>query len=167
MIFTNKNDNPNIFKSVLMAYFILLLHVFLIGFLGILVIFFAGIVNYMVWIFLAASAVILLSGYYFYKRMKEEGKTFREMIDSPLFSGRAIEVSFLGGFASLKLGKPAIMPMIGNSNTHVTRIEDQVEDRIKNQSGCFVNELTELMHLLEKNLITLEEYNIAKKRIFK
>ncbi|MBL0717300.1 MAG: hypothetical protein JJV89_04560 [Desulfosarcina sp.] len=163
MIFTNKNDNPNVFKSVLMAYFILLLHVSLIGFLGILVIFFSGIVNYMVWIFLAASAAILLSGYFFYKRMKEQGKTFREMIESPLFSGRAIEVSFLGGFASLKLGKPAVMPMIENSNEHITRIEDQIEK----QPGGFVNELTELMHLLEKNLITLEEYNIAKKQLFK
>ena len=163
MIFTNKNDNPNVFKSVLMAYFILLLHVSLIGFLGLLVIFFSGIVNYMIWIFLAASAVILLSGYYFYKRMKEQGKTFREMVDSPLFRGRAIEVSFLGGFASLKLGKPVVMPMIGSNNAHISQLEDQS----KNQAGCFINELTELTRLLEKNLITLEEYNIAKKRIFK
>lgn len=158
-MFNKKNDNPNVFKSVLIAYFILLLHLFLIGFLGLLVIFFAGIVNYMIWIFLGASAVILFSGYFFYKRMKEQGKTFREMINSPLFSGRSIEISLLGGFASLKLGKPPVAPMIGNNYDQVNSLEEQ--------AGCFIDELAELAHLLENNLITQEEYNVAKQRLFK
>ena len=149
----------NIFKSVLMAYFVLILHVFLIAILGLLVIFFSGIVNYMIWIFLGASAVILWSGYYFYKRMKEQGKTFGEMINSPLFSGRAIEISLLGGFASLKLGKPSDIPRIGDSYEQVNQLEGH--------SDIFINELLELVHLLENNLITLEEYNIAKQRFFK
>jgi hypothetical protein len=158
MMFKKKYKETNIFKSVLMAYFILILHVFLIAVLGLLVIFFAGIVNYMVWIFLGTSAVILSSGCYFYKRMKEQGKTFSEMVNSPLFSGRAIEISLFGGFASLKLGKPYDIPRIGNSCDQVGRLE--------NRSDIFINELCDLAQLLENNLITLEEYNIAKQRFF-
>ncbi len=159
MMSKKKYKETNIFKSVLMAYFILILHVFLIAILGLLVIFFAGIVNYMMWIFLGASAVILSSGYYFYKRMKEQGKTFSEMVNSPLFSGRAIEISLFGGFASLKLGKSYDIPRICNSYDQVDRLEDH--------SDIFINELCDLAQLLENNLITLEEYNIAKQRFFK
>ncbi len=157
-MFKKKYKGPTIFKSVLMAYFVLILHVALIALLGLLVIFFCGIVNYMIWIFLGASAVILSSGYYFYKSMKEQGKTFGEMIDTPLFRGREIEVSFLGGLATLKLGKPSDMPLIDNACASAKRLE--------NHSDVLISGLWELAYLLENKLITLEEYNVAKQRFF-
>ena len=101
MAFKKEKENQY-FKSVLMAYFILVLHVVLIAGLVMMVIFFRGILNYMIWIFLGGLIVIIASGYHFYKRMKMEGKTLREILNTYRHSGRSVEVSLLGGLASLK-----------------------------------------------------------------
>ena len=77
MTLIKKEKEESHFKSVLMAYLILVLHVVLITGLVLLVIFFRGIINYMIWIFLGGTAAILASAYHFYKRMKMEGKTIR------------------------------------------------------------------------------------------
>ncbi len=160
MRFKEKKDSNGLFKSILMAYIILVLHVFLIAGLGILVLFFHGIVNYMIWIFLVGSAAILASGYYFYRRMKAEGKTLREMLSSPLLRGRAVEISFLGGLASFKIGRPGDMPALGSDFLkQFPQLEDPDSIRIR--------ELTELARLLEKDLITRDEYDKAKQQIFK
>ena len=151
--------SSSLFKSILLAYTILVLHVILISVLGILVIFFAGIINYMLWIFTVASLTIIISGYLFYRRMKKEGKTFRELLTSPLFSGRSFEIHFLGGLASVKVGKPNDIYTI---KTDMPRQVHQLEE----PSKCYIDELTELARLLESGLISLEEYNIAKKQIF-
>jgi hypothetical protein len=79
------------------------------------------------------------------------------MMNSPVFSGREVEVSFLGGLASLKVGKPE-RPLLEHRGDVIGQLEDPDTVRFK--------ELNELVRLLENNLITMEEYNQAKKRIF-
>jgi hypothetical protein len=156
-----KEKESQHFKSVLMAYFILLLHVVLIAGLVLMVIFFRGIISYMIWIFLGGLIAIIASGYHFYKRMKMEGKTLREILNTYRFSGRSVEVSFLGGLASLKIGGEHHHPPALNSNAsgHLKQLEDPETIRYK--------EFSELVRLLEKDLITLEEYNKFKEQIFK
>jgi hypothetical protein len=126
-----------------------------------MVIFFRGIINYMIWIFLGGLIAIIVSGYHFYKRMKTEGKTLREILNTYRHSGRSVEVSFLGGLASLKIGGEHHNPPALNSNPsdHIKQLEDPESIRYK--------EFSELVRLLEKNLITLEEYNKFKDEIFK
>ena len=153
-------QKEGLFKSVMLAYFVLILHVFLMVGLGLLVIFFRGIIQYMLWIFLAGSAAIIGSGYYFYKRMKAEGKTVKQMLETPLLSGRPVEVSLLGGLASFRVGPSTRNPELGMEGYQsVHQIEDPETIRIR--------EITELAKLLENNLITREEYNKAKKQILK
>jgi hypothetical protein len=161
MALKNKIEDDKHFKSVLMAYFILLLHVLLVAGLVLLVIFFRGIINYMIWIFIAGSIVILASGYHFYKRMKEEGKTLRDILSSPQLSGRTVEVSILGGLASFKIGRPDNVPLLNSDSfgQHQQQLEDPNTIRTK--------ELTELVRLLQNDMITLEEYNKAKRQILK
>jgi hypothetical protein len=161
MVLKNKEKGSQHFKSVLMAYFILVLHVALVAGLVIMVIFFRGIVNYMVWIFLGGLIAIIASGYHFYKRMKMEGKTLRKILNTYRDSGRSVEVSFLGGLASLKIGGENHRPPTLNSSSidHIKQLEDPDSIRIK--------EFSELVRLLENNLITLEEYNKFKEKIFK
>lgn len=161
MAFKKKIEDDKHFKSVLMAYCILLLHVLLVAGLVLLVIFFRGIINYMVWIFLAGSIVILASGYHFYKRMKEDGKTIRDILSSPRLSGRTVEVSILGGLASFKIGRPDNVPLLNDASArpHQKQLEDPAAIRTK--------ELTELVRLLQDDMITLEEYNKAKRQILK
>ena len=145
-------------KSVLMAYLVLVLHVLLIAGLGLLILFFRGIVNYMIWIVIGGTLIIIFSAWRFYMRMKKEGKTLRDILRSPVFEGREVEVSLLGGLASLKVGKPG-HPPLEDFSSNVKQLEDPEAVRLR--------ELNELVRLFENNLITLEEYNQAKKQIFK
>jgi hypothetical protein len=150
-------ENNGVIKSVFIAYFILLLHILLLAGLGVLILFFRGIVNYMLWVFLAGTGIIIFSAYRFYRKMKKEGKTLKEMMNSPLFRGREVEISLLGGLASLKVGKPRHL-LLENYHGEIKQLEDPDAMRFK--------ELNELVRLFENNLITLEEYNQAKKQIF-
>lgn len=160
MILNNNKDKNAIASSMLWTGFILFLHVFLLCAIWILVIFFRGIVNYMIWIFLGVSAVIIASGYLFYRRMKTEGKTLNKMLSLPLFSGRAVEVNLLGGLVSLKIGGPGNMPaLISGAPERSNRLESPGTVRIR--------ELTEISRLLEDGLITLDEYNLVKRQILK
>ena len=160
MVFKKKKEEDGHLKSIFIAYFVLILHVVLIMGLVLLVIFFRGIINYMIWIFIGGTAAIIASGYHFYKRMKMEGKTIREMLSSPQMGGRTIEVSLLGGLASLKINAsndPAALD--SNSSGQFRQLEDP--DAIQ------IREFSELVQLLEDNLITLDEYNKFKEQIFK
>jgi hypothetical protein len=153
-----KKESDGLLKSVLMAYLVLALHVLVIAMICILVIFFRGIVNYMLWVFLAVTLLILASGYYFYRRMRAEGKNLREMMRSPLFAGRSVEVSFLGGFASIRLNQPGDpMPPAIEATASPLQLEDPETQRIR--------QLTELAKLLEKDLISREEYDSAKQQL--
>jgi len=157
---TNYKNSDTLFQSLFSLYAILILHVFLVAILGCLVIFFRGIVIYAPWIFLSVFLIIIGSGYYFYRRMKKEGKTLREILNTPDFNGRTVEISFLGGFASLKIGGSSKELLAGgDSSPKIHQLDSPEKYRTQ--------ELTELVRMLEKGLITLEEYKIAKKHIFK
>lgn len=154
-----KKDGDGLFKSVFLAYMILALHVLLFAGLALLVLFLRGIVQYMIWIFLGGSALVFASAYVFYKRMKAEGKGLRDMLKSPLFQGRAVEISLLGGLASVKVGQPQILPALDSGSGRKTA---QLED----PETIHIRELSELARLLESDLITREEYNQAKAKLF-
>jgi len=162
MFFKKKKKNEDsIFKGVMTAYLIVVLHVLLIAGVGLLVIFFQGIINYMLWIFLGGSALIIASVYLFYRRIKKQGMTIRETLNSPMFHGRTVEISLLGGLASVKVGGGSgSMPALeNNSSTQYLQLEDSASVRLR--------KLTELADLLEKNLVTLDEYNEFKQQILK
>jgi hypothetical protein len=153
-----KKENLGLFKSVMVAYSILLLHVSVVAVLGILVLFFRGIVNYMLWIFLFGSTAIAVSAYLFFRRMKREGKSLREMLKTPVFNGRPVEVSLLGGLASFRLGgRPGFPALEGDYLGASHQLEDPDTVRLR--------ELVELGRMFENNLITFEEFNQAKKKL--
>ncbi|MEW5909589.1 MAG: SHOCT domain-containing protein [Thermodesulfobacteriota bacterium] len=159
MIFKRKNkESDGIFKSIMAAYSILLLHVFLVAGIGFLVLFFSGIVNYMGWIFLIGASITLLLTYRHYRRMKNEGKTVGEMMKTSLLSGKTVELSLFGGLLSFRVGRSGELPAIENRQLRETLL---LEDPHKNR----IDELTELVRLLESGLITREEYDQAKKQV--
>ncbi|MFC1812482.1 hypothetical protein ACFL03_07300 [Thermodesulfobacteriota bacterium] len=159
MAFKKPKEKTQYFKSVLIAYSILVFHVFMIALLLFLVIFFNGLVQYMIWIFLGGSAAIIFSGYHFYKRMKAQGRTLKEMLRSPLLGDRTVEVSFLGGVATFKIsGTGGVQALDGQSVKQTKQLEDPTTIRVR--------ELTDLVRLLENGMITLEEYNNIKGQIF-
>ena len=155
-----KKDGDGLMKSVMMAYLILVLHVVLLMGLGILVFFFRGIIHYMLWIVLFGAAAILASGYWFYRRMKVEGRNLRDTLNSPLFRNKTVEVSLLGGLAQFRVGQSNGPPLLGDGQSDSTR---QLEWSGESQ----VQELTELARLLQSGLITPDEYEQAKQKIFR
>ena len=153
------NEKESMIKGIFMAYAILLLHVVLLIGLGFLVFFFRGVIVYMGWILAGGLVGIVGSAYYFYKKMKREGKTLKEMIHTSLLNGRSVEVSIFGGLASLKIGKPGPPSLPGNDADSIRLLEDP--------SGGSLRDLQELVRLFENGLISLDEYNQAKKRLLK
>lgn len=153
-----EHKNEGLFKSVVAVHFILLLHVLLVAGLGLLVLFFRGVVNYMAWIFLGGCLAIAASGYYIYRRMKSEGISLREFLQTPLVAGKTVEVSLLGGFASFRIdGKNSLPSLDGNRPESHCRLEDS--------AAVQTRELAELSRLLERELITPEEYATLKERL--
>lgn len=153
--------DESLFKGVLIAFFVLALHVVLIAGLAVLALFFRGVVNYMLWILLGGLALIGFSVFYFFRRIRAEGKSLRDVVSDPVFSGRSVEVSILGGIASVKLGRPQHAPAIGHDGIiDLPRLEDPETSRNRE-----VSELAELARLLEKELITRDEFNRAKQRL--
>ena len=157
---TVTDKGEGLFKSVMLAYLVLVLHVLLVVVLGLMVIFFRGVVQYMFWIFIAGAFTIIISAYYFYRRMKAEGKNLKQMLSSPMLNGRPVEVSFLGGLASFRVGAAG----------HAQQLESRMADpthQLEDPETARIRELTELARMLEKDLITREEYNQAKKTLLK
>ena len=157
----NKNQGESLFKAVIMTHIILFLHLLIIVDLVLMVFFFRGVTQYMLWVFLAATGLFMLSGLFIYRRIKSKGKKmFHDIENSSLFQSRSFEVSFLRGLASLKFGQPDDLKAIENpSSEKKFQLEDPETVRIR--------ELTELARMYEKNLITSEEYNRAKNQILK
>ena len=157
----NKNQGENLFKAVVLTHIILFLHLLLIVGLVSMVIFFRGITQHMLWFFLGATGLFMLSAYLIYRRIKSKGKKmFHDIENSSLFQGRSFEVSFLRGLASFRIGQHDDLKAIESPSSDVKfKLEDPETVRIR--------ELAELARMYEKNLITSEEYSKAKNQILK
>jgi hypothetical protein len=157
-MFSKKKESEGIIKSVLIAYFILALHVLLIAGIATLVLFFRGVIDYILWILIGGLVVVVISALYFFRRMRAEGRSLREALKNPMFGGRSVEVSLLGGMATLRLGKPSrLLALDPDATINMPRLEAP-EDAHHRELA----ELAELARLLEKDLITIDEFNKAK-----
>jgi len=161
MVKNNKNKGENLFGAVLMIHLILFLHLLIIAGIVLMVIFFRGITQYTLWIFLGATVIFILSAIIIIRRIRSRGKkVLRDIEDSSLYQGRDFEVSFLSGLVSLKFGRPDGLKSIENKSPGVNlQLEDPETVRIR--------DLAELARMYEKNLITYEEYNKTKNQIMK
>jgi len=159
MISKDYKSKDSHFKSVLLAYAILVLHLLLLGGVLLFIIFFRGVVNYMSWILLAGIALILFCAYILYRRIKKNSQALHKIVTSPFFKGQSVEVSLLGGLASFKIDRSAAEPPVIDAPPKVLQLNAPEDNCIK--------ELTSVAKLFENNLITSEEYNKAKKVILK
>jgi hypothetical protein len=160
---TNKPDNSSlpregIFRGVLLAYLVLVLHVVLILGLGVVMLLFGGVVAYLPWILAAGFLAIVGSCYFWWKHMKKQGRKIRDVMRDPLYQGRSIELSFLGGVVSLKLGQ-------GSEPLAIDHAPLETQKQIVDPETLRAEELTRLAHQLKDDLITIDEYLKAKKEI--
>ena len=156
---TENNQNKSIFNGVFLGYSVLLLHVLLILGLGAAVVLIKGIYDFR-WLLLTAGVILISgSGYFIYKRLKDSNRSLREAMNDPALRGRTLEISLLGGMASVKLGHRDDQPRL----IEATNIEEirQLEAPKVSQ----VQELNELVKMLESDLITQEEFQQLKQRV--
>lgn len=144
-------ENPGIVKNIFTGYFILLLHVLLLVLLGLFIIFFRGLVQYMPWI-LGGGLVLLLSAlvwaYVKFRRHRNQMQHMRAQ-------GRGVEISLLGGLASMRVG--------GNLEHHGwnTNAPLQLED----PNTSRMRSLERLMEMYNQELISREEFLRLKQEV--
>lgn len=154
-----KQKNDGVAGSVFLAYSILLVHIGIVALLGLLVILFGGIANYFFWIIFGGAAMVLGAAYFFLKKMKSEQEAIRRLMQLPEFRGKNIEISFLGGAASVKVGTP-------NANTiEMKTIDTATTPLLETDARSRIKDLGELSRLYENGMITAEEYERLKKAL--
>lgn len=152
-------NRDGLYKGIALAYAILLLHLLLIAGLGLVVIFLTGVANYLFWIVFSGMILVGVSGYLFYRKLRREGRTLGEILRSPTFQGREVEVSLLGGMATMRLG--------GTSKANTLDAGGYVPPRqLEDPQTQRIREIQALADLLEKDLITRDEFDQAKHHLF-
>lgn len=154
-----KEENRSIYSSVLFIMLILLFHVVLIAGLIFSTVLIKGIYDLRWWILAAGLLAIAGSGYYFYRRVKMGKRRLRDILNDPEFQNRSLEISFLGGMATLRVAHQDHQPRL---------VEIPHEDAVKQLphfSSPQISELAELNRMLEQGLITRDEFLRLKKDI--
>ncbi|MCP4745593.1 MAG: hypothetical protein GY874_05545 [Desulfobacteraceae bacterium] len=159
MLNKNKKNREGLFKGITAAYLILVLHLILVAGLGLIVVFLTGIAHYMSWILIGGITLIILSAYLFHKRLEKQGQSLKNALRSPMFEGRELEISFLGGLAIMRLAKP-------DSKKQLEMPGPENFPRLEEPESQTINELQTLADLLDRKLITQEEFDHAKYLIF-
>lgn len=143
-------------KNIFIGYFVLILHVLLLVLLVVFIIFFRGLVVYMPWILGGGLALLVLSGIWFYLWMKKGKRSLKEALGDSVAPNRPVEISLLGGMASVRLGT------LGSGRQQYSaesplQLEDPETSRLRS--------LDRLMEMYNKELISKEEFALLKQDV--
>ena len=155
----DSKQNKSVFSGVMLAYLVLLLHILLMVGLAVTVVLIKGIYDFRWLIFILGIALVGGSGYYFYHYFKEHRQKINDIMSDPAFNDRTLEISLMGGMATLKLGHKddSIKLIEAEGDTPIRQLESPGSSQIK--------ELSELNRMLDDELITREEFLRLKKEI--
>ena len=155
----NDEQNKSVFSGVMLGYMVLVMHLLLMIGLGITVVLIKGIYDFRWLIFIAGIALIGWSGHYFYRRFKDSNRKLSDFMSDPALQNRTLEISLLGGMATVKLGhKDESIQLIAADD------ENQVK-QLESAQSVQVKELSELNKMLDQGLITREEFLRLKKQV--
>jgi hypothetical protein len=118
----------------------------------------------MPWILGGGAALVLISGYLFFRRFRQNTQKLREVLSDPVFRDRAVEVKLLGGLASLRLGQPRA-DSEGERPQMIHLDESQRVMQLEDPEAQRMRRLDQLVRLLEKELISPEEFTQLKQEI--
>jgi len=156
-----KKDKDGLFKNIFVAYFILLLHVFLLAGIGLTVVLFKGVYHYLPWVMTGIAVLVLSIVWFIYHRMRETSSSLSQVLGTPEFQDRAVEIRLLGGLASFEI-KAREQHRLPNHTSLApyadTRLIENTGDRAERR-------LLELNGLYDKALITKEEFEKARQNI--
>ena len=154
-------DNDGLFKSIFTAYFILLLHVVLLAGVGVTIVLFKGLIEYLHWIMAGLAILVLAIAWIFYRRMKNSTSDIRSILATPEFRDRSVEIKLFGGMASFKVNaSQGTQPRIAH-----TPEKDSDRFLIEHDINETEQKIIKLTALFEKDLISKEEFEKAKQNI--
>jgi len=160
-IFRNRENPDSVMKGVFIAYFILLFHVALLGLVGIVVLFFTGILNYLPWILLGGAVMIVGCGYMVMRYLRKKSRSMVQVLGMPEFRGKNIEVNLMGGLASFK-----IQDTNSESSADSRYLESDGPSRLLTHAdGEKRQKLESLAEMRDNRIITPEEFERAKQRL--
>lgn len=150
-------ENKSFFSGVMLGSIVLGLHLVLVISLGVAVVLIKGIYDLRWLIFIIGMAVIGFSGYIFYRKFKENNRRIKDLMTDPALANRTLEISLLGGMATVKLGhKDENLQLIA---------ADEAPKQLEAPQSVQMKELSELSKMLDEELITREEFLKLKKDI--
>jgi|GEM_PF-519554 len=149
--------NP-LLSGIMAGYLVLLIHLILVIFLATAVVFIQGLSEYIEYILGGGVLLILGSGAFFYRLLKQNGKQILNTLQNPSFPGQNIEVSLLGGLASISIK--------GAEKSDQFMLEDPTRElkaipEIPPAASPH-NELLRLSELYDRGLINKEEFLLLK-----
>lgn len=156
--FTQKDG---LFRSIFTAHVIVLLHILILAGVGLSVVLFRGIYLYLPWILGGICVLILLTAWFFYRKMKNKSSDIQEILSRPEFKDRNVEVKLMGGLASFKMSAPNS----GNGNSSPQLAGPERQPQLEHKSQSPEDTLNTLELLYEKELITKEEFEKAKQEL--
>ena len=145
------------------GYLVLLIHLLLVIFLATAVVFIQGLSEYIEYILGGGVLLIIGSGAFFYHLLKQNGKQILNTLQNPSFPGQNIEVSLLGGLASISIKSPGKNEqlMLGNPSPELRAIPELPPATAPH------NELLRLSELYDRGLINKEEFLQLKDELLK
>ncbi len=153
-------QNKSVFSGVMLGYLVLILHILLMVGLGATVVLIKGIYDFRWIIFVAGIALLIASAYYFYHKFKEHKQKIVDLMSDPAFRDKTLEISLMGGMASIKLG---------NNSDNLQLIHAEGENEVKllatAPKSALIKELSELNRMLDDGLITRDEFIKLKHEI--
>lgn len=156
-----EGHNKGLFSGVFLGYFILLLHLLLIVALGAGVVLIKGIFDFRWYILGGGTLLVCISGFMFFRYLRASNRSLRDAINDPALRNRTLEISFLGGMASVRVGhNPQQQPQLLDVH-EVQEVKQLAAPRSQ------VEELTDLAKMLENGLISRDEFERMKKDIVK
>ncbi|MCG8618108.1 MAG: SHOCT domain-containing protein [Desulfobacterales bacterium] len=158
-------DKEGLFRSIFTAYFILLLHVFLLAGVGLTVVLFKGVYHYLPYVMGGLAIIILLMVWVIYRRMRETSSSLQEVLGTPEFQDRAVEVRLLGGLASFNIKAKENSNMLLPEHINPEDMGYPGARLIEDSVARAERKMLELNTLYEKNLITREEFEAARQTI--
>lgn len=153
---SNESSKTRVASSLFWTYAILVLHVVLMLLVGIAIVFFRGVYDYFGWILAGGLALLLLSAFLVLRRLRRDQRRIRDFFDDPVFRGRSVEISFLGGVASFRLGRQ------GEENLSIHR---ESRPLIESPEAQRAEALARLGGMLEQEQISRGEFDQLKREL--
>ncbi len=156
-----KTEKEGLFRSILTAHVIVLLHILILAAVGLTVVLFKGVYDYLPWIMGGIGILILLTAWFFYRHMRSGTQEIHNILSMPQFQDRSVEVKLVGGLASFKLNAPKNGAIDSAHQLPGGSDRLMLEEKTAQAEGQFYT----LKILYQKDLITKEEYEKAKQTL--